>query len=99
MGAFPSDYTREEFKHFLNEKEFKDVIIQKFETLPEKITYKGKEFTMAIHVVFFSIGDGFYNFWLNYSNEDELLFNKKVYTDVEKSIDYLITGYGNLNLK
>ena len=96
MGAFPSDYTREEFKHFLNEKEVGEAIIQKFETLPETVTYNGKEFTMAIRVTFFSIGEGFYNYWLNYKSDDSILFDKKVFTNAEKAIDYLITGVGNL---
>jgi hypothetical protein len=96
MGAYPKDYTRDEFKHFLNENEFSELIIQKFETLPETVKYNGKDFTLKINVVFFSIGDGFHNFWMNYVCDNELLFEKKVFTNAEESIDYLITGVGNL---
>ena len=98
MSVFPNDYTKEEFKHFLKEKEADETIIQKFETLPETVTYNGKDYTISIRATLFKIGEGFYNYWTNYkSDDDELLFQKKAFTDIVDAIDYLITGVGNLN--
>lgn len=96
MGVYPNDYTQEEFKHFLIENEIDDLITKNFEALPETITYNGKEFTMTIRATFFSIGEGFYNYWFNYELDGEMLFEKKIFTDVEEGVEYLINGVGNL---
>ncbi|MFW6247337.1 MAG: hypothetical protein ACOC22_04170 [bacterium] len=96
MGVFPNDYTREEFKHFLTQHDVDEIVIQKFETLPEKVTYNNKEYVMSIRATHFTIGDGFYNYWSNYVGEAGILFEKRVFTDAEEAIDYLITGVGNL---
>jgi len=58
--------------------------------------YNDKEYLMSIRATHFTIGDGFYNFWSNYISNTDVLFDRKVFTDVEEAIDYLITRVGNL---
>jgi len=93
MGAYPSQYDREGFLNkFLRKNNVSGEIISKFVGLPEKIVINDNEYVLYINVVFFSIGDTFYNFELNYYSEDliEFLFNSKVFNDVELSINYLL---------
>jgi len=93
MDIYPNQYDRKKFiEKFLKKNNVSEVIINKFVDLPEKIIVNNHEYEIYINVIFFSIGDTFYNFELNYYSEEqiEFLFNSKVFQDVEVSINYLI---------
>jgi hypothetical protein len=92
MGVYPKDYNRDSFLAFLHKNNVSDKIISKFNELPEIIKYKGHEYKLNIVSTWYSIGNTHYNFELNYYSEEiiEYLFSSKVFTDVEKSINYLL---------
>lgn len=91
MGVYPKKYNKEEFLNFLNKFNVKDDVIAKFVELPRVIKSNGNEFDLDINVTWYSVGDTFYNFELNYYSEElvEYLFNSKVFNDIEISINYL----------
>lgn len=99
MGAYPKKYNKEEFLEFLEKNKVGDRIIAKFVRLPETVERGGGTFKLDILVTWFSIGDTFYNFELNYYSEElvEYLFNSKVFANVELSVNYLICELINKN--
>lgn len=93
MGVYPNQYSREEFlKKFLKKNHISKAIINKFIGLPEKIIVDGHDYDIYINVTFINVGDTCYNFELNYYSEElvEYLFNSKVLTDIEISINNLM---------
>ena len=93
MGIYPNQYSRENFiKQYLKKNNVNDIIISKFVALPEKIIIDGHDYDIYINVTFFSVGDIYYNFELNYYSEElvEFLFNSKVFNDVGVSVNYLL---------
>lgn len=92
MGVYPRIYNIETFNEFLLKNNVDAEIIDKFNSLPDKVVYKGNTFELYINLTWYSVGNTFYNFELNYYCDDkiEFLFNSKVYNDVELSIDNLI---------
>lgn len=93
MNMYPNQYNKKEFiENFLKKNNVNDIIINKFIDLPEKIIVNNHEYEIYINVIFFSIGDTFYNFELNYYSEEhiEFLFNSKVFQDIDISINYLM---------
>ena len=81
MKAYPNQYSREDFlQKFLKKNNVSDSIITKFVELPEKIIIDNHEFDLHINVTWYTIGNTFYDFELNYYCEElvEYLFNSKV---------------------
>jgi hypothetical protein len=104
MGVYPKQYNRENFLIFLRKNNVNEAIISKFVELPEAVIVNGYKFNLFINVTWYSIGDTFYNFELNYYSEEliEFLFNLKVFNDIEVSINYLLcelinNGYIKIN--
>jgi hypothetical protein len=97
MGVYPSKYNKEEFLNFLEKNNVNDNIIAKFVELPELIKRNGDKFELDINVTWYSIGDTFYNFELNYYSKEliEYFFSSKVFGDVEASINYLLCELKN----
>lgn len=91
MGVYPSKYDSEKFLKFLEKNNVNDTVISKFKSLPITITCNDKEFHLDINVIWYSIGDTFYNFELNYYSDEhiEYCFGSKVFDDIETSINYL----------
>jgi len=91
MGAYPSEYNKKDFLNFLKKNNVSDVIIAKFVELPETVERSGDTFKLSINLTWYSIGNTFYNFELNYYSNDlvEYLFSSKIFTDIEVSINYL----------
>ncbi len=92
MGVYPSKYKKKEFIKFLEKYNVSDNIITKFAELPETIKRNGNEFKLDINVIWYSVGNTFYNFEINYYSEEliEYFFSSKVFGDVEESINYLL---------
>lgn len=97
MGYYPKRYTKEEFNNFLVDNNVNDDIIHKFGEIPEKIIKNNVEYVLYINVIWYSIGNTFYNFELNYYSEDkiEFLFEMKLLCNVEISINNLISKLEN----
>ena len=100
MGVYPKKYNKEEFLNFLEKNNVNDTIISKFIQLPEKIKRNGDEFELDINVTWYSIGNTFYSFELNYYSNElvEYYFNSKVFNHVEPSINYLMCELMNKKL-
>jgi hypothetical protein len=92
MEVRPKDYSKETFLEFLHKNNVSDTVIGKFMQLPEKLTRRRKEFKLYISSTWYDCGNTYYNFELNYYSEElvEYLFTYKVFTDVEKSINFLL---------
>jgi len=92
MGVYPKDYNKESFIEFLQKNNVSDKVVDKFKELPELIVHNGHEYKLNILSTWYSVGNTFYNFELNYYSQDlvEFLFNYKIFTDVEKSVNYLL---------
>ena len=100
MGVYPSKYNKGEFIKFLEKNNVNDNIIAKFVELPETIKRDTNKFELDINVTWYSIGDTFYNFELNYYSKEliEYFFGSKVFSDVEASINYLLCELMNCKL-
>jgi len=99
MGVFPRSYNKEKFIEYLEKNKVSNDIIIKFKELPETLVHKNSTYKLNIITTWFSIGNTYYNFELNYYSEDliEFLFSYKIFTDIEKSINYLLTELINNN--
>jgi len=97
MGIIPKEYNKETFIAFLHKNNISDNIIEKFELLPEKLTRRNKEFKIFLSSTRYENGNTYYNFELNYYSEDlvEFLFSSKIFTDLEKSINFLLCNLIN----
>lgn len=98
MGAYSKRYTKGEFNTFLVGNNVDNDIIHKFGKLPETITKNDIVYSLYINVIWYSIGDTFYKFELNYYSEDEFefLFSFKVFDNIEISIDNLLIELKNI---
>jgi hypothetical protein len=92
MGVYPTGYNKLEFIEFLKKNNVEDSIIKKFMQLPETITHKKHVYRLNIVSTWYSIGDTYYNFEMNYYSDDiiEFLFTYKIFTNVEESINNLL---------
>lgn len=92
MAVTPREYSKETFLAFLHRNNVSDNIIEKFISLPEKITRRGKEFKLYIASTWYETGKTYYNFELNYYSEElvEYMFTYKIFDDVERSINFLL---------
>jgi len=99
MGIYPKNYNKEEFLKFLEKHNVSDAIISKFVELPETVEHSGCTFKLDINSIWYSVGNTFYNFELNYYSDElvEYLFSSKVFGDVELSINYLLCELINNN--
>jgi len=99
MGVYPKQYTREEFLKFLKKNNVGKKIINNFEKLPKIVKRNENEFELYINRTWYNIGNTHYSFELNYYSEEliEFLFNSKVFTDIEISINFLIFELRNNN--
>lgn len=94
MGIHPKKHTKESFLKFLEKNNVNDYVIKKFIFLPETIIRSGDRFDLDINTTWYDTGETYYNFELNYYSEHliEYLFDSKVFSDVEISIDLLISN-------
>ena len=99
MGVYPKKYNKKEFLIFLEKHSVSNTIISKFVELPETVERSGNTFKLDINSTWYSIGNTFYNFELNYYSEElvEYLFSSKVFNNVEVSINYLLCELINNN--
>jgi len=97
MGIYPKQYDREDFLNFLRKNNVTNTIISKFVDLPEAVLRKDDRFNLFVNVTFYSDGNTHYNFELNYYSEEhiEFLFNSKVFSNIELSINYLLCELTN----
>lgn len=100
MGAYPTLYNKESFKVFLIKNNVDEEIIDKFDSLPDKLIRNGNSYDIYINSIWYSVGNTFYNFELNYYCEEkmEFLFNSKVFSDIEISIDILLLELKKINM-
>jgi len=100
MQVYPKNYTKDEFVEFLQKINANDQIINKFIKLPEYVIRSGNKYELYINSTYYGIGNTYYNFELNYYSEYliEYLFNFKVFTDIENSINNLIYELSNAKL-
>jgi hypothetical protein len=100
MGVYPKKYTKEDFIKFLKKINLSDKIISKFVELPECIIRNGSEYELYIYSTYYTGGKKYHHFELNYYSENliEYLFNSKVFTDVEVSINNLMCELMNAKL-
>lgn len=89
MGIHPKKYTKEEFIVFLEKNNVNDTIIKKFVKLPKAVKRNDNTFKLDIDTTWYSGGDTYYNFDINYYSENlvEFLFSSKVFTNIEVSIN------------
>lgn len=101
MGVYPKRFTKEEFLVFLKKNHVNNSIIDKFLSLPETVKRRGSIFKLDINITWYSTGNTFYNFELNYYSEElvEYLFSSKVFNDIEVSINYLQCELNANNIK
>jgi hypothetical protein len=99
MGVYPKGYDKEGFVEFLQKNHVKETVINKFKELPETLKKNNYIYKLNIVSTWFSIGETFYNFELNYYCEDqiEFLFSCKIFTNVEESINNLLCDLINGN--
>lgn len=92
MEVIPKEYCKETFIEFLRKNNVSDNIIEKFILLPENVMRKNKEFKLYVASTWYSTDTTYYNFELNYYSEElvEYLFTYKIFTDIEKSINFLL---------
>jgi hypothetical protein len=92
MDVNLSGYDKELFIEFLQKNHVKDSIINKFRELPEIVKKNNYIYKLNIVSTFYSSGNTWYNFELNYYSEDQIeyLFGCKIFTDVEESVNELI---------
>ena len=92
MEVIPKEYSKDTFIEFLRDNKFSDNIIEKFKLLPEKLNKSHKEYKIYIASAYHKNDKSYYNFELNYYSEElvEYLFSYKIFSDVEKSINYLL---------
>ena len=92
METYPKKYTKAEFIKFLEKNNVNDNIITKFVELPEVVERSGYKYGLYINSTWYNTGNTHYNFELNYYSEEliEYLFNSKVFSDVEISINNLM---------
>lgn len=100
MKVYPKKYSKQEFVEFLEKNNVNDIIISKFALLPEVIERRGHKYEIYINSTWYNVDKTHYNFELNYYSEEliEYLFNSKVYTDVELSINNLLYELTNAKL-
>ena len=93
MEVIPKEYCKETFIDFLHDNNFSDNIIEKFKLLPEKLKRRHKEYKIYIASAYYKTDNPYYNFELNYYSEElvEYLFSYKIFSDVEKSINFLLS--------
>jgi hypothetical protein len=93
MAVTPLSYNKETFIEFLRKNNVSSNIIDKFKLLPEKLYRRNKEYQLHIESIWYSTGNTHYNFELNYYSDDlvEYLFTYKIFTEPEKSINYLLS--------
>jgi hypothetical protein len=92
MKVTPKEYSKETFIDFLHKNNVSSNVVEKFKELPEKLTRRNKEFKLYVSSTWYDYGNTYYNFELNYYSEElvEYLFTYKVFTDVERSINFLL---------
>lgn len=88
----PKDYSKEKFSTFLIENNISDYVISKFNELPETVKRGNGVFKLYIETTWYDREKTYYNFELNYYSEElvEFLFSSKIFSDVEKSINFLL---------
>jgi hypothetical protein len=91
--VYPKDYNKETFIGFLQKNNVSDKIIEKFKELPETILLRNSEYKLIVSTTWYSVGNTYYNFELNYYSEElaEYLFSLKVFTDIDKSINFILS--------
>jgi len=92
MEVTPKTYSKETFIDFLHRNNVPDNIVEKFKLLPEKLKRRNKEFKLYVSSTWYDEGNTYYHFELNYYSDElvEYLFTYKIFTDVEKSINFLL---------
>lgn len=93
MGAYPKGYSKEKFIEFLKNNNVSECIIDKFKSLPEFVVKNGKTYKLNIISTWYSLASTYYSFELNYYSEElvEFLFTYKIFNDISKSVDYLMS--------
>lgn len=91
MTAYPRTYCKNEFLNYLNKNNVSESVIDNFLKLPETLTTKNSKYELNITSTWYNVNKIYYYFEMNYYSEEliEYLFSPKVFTDVEKSINYL----------
>ena len=92
MGVILREYSKAKFNNFLSENNVMDYVICKFNELPEEIVKGNYVFNLYIESTWYDTDKKYYNFELNYYSEElvEFLFSSKIFTDVERSINFLL---------
>lgn len=91
MTSYPNVYNKKKFIDFLFESGVNVTIINKLKSLPEKIEKHNITYELYINITWHDEGKTHYDFEVNYYSEDKLefLFPYKIFTDPEKSIDFV----------
>ena len=92
MTAYPTLYNKNDFIKFLQKIKIKEELIEKFSNLPATLVKDGDKFKLNTMVTYNSGEETSYTFELNYYSKDlmEFLFNYKIFTDFNDSINHLI---------
>ncbi len=100
MNIFPQIYSKEEFLELLITNNINDIIIHKFNKLPEFIEINKSTYFIYINVTQYGVKNPTYNYEINYYSNDliEFLFNSKVFNSVELSINNLLCDLINIKL-
>lgn len=99
MGVYPNGHSKESFVEFLNKSNVSISIIEAFKSLPDKVTYRNAEYKLNIISTFFSVGNTFYNFGINYYSDEamEFIFKYEIFNDVEKAINNAVKKLKEIN--
>jgi len=91
MGAYPKAYDKKNFIEFLHEQNVPVEEIEKLESLPESIESNNSKYKLNIIATWYSVGETFWNFELNYYSGEriEFLFPYEIKRNVVESINRL----------
>jgi len=100
MNITPKTYTKEEFLDNLINIQTNCNIVNKYHKLPEQISVKNNKYIIYINVTKYGTKNPTYNYEFNYYSEElvEFLFNSKVFSSVELSINNLLCDLMNIKI-
>jgi hypothetical protein len=100
MNIFPKIYTKTNFIEQLISNGINDNIIIKLNKLPEYVKSNNSIYSIYINVIQYGIENSTFNYEFNYYSNDliEFLFNSKVFSDIELSVNNLLCDLMNAKL-
>lgn len=99
-SIYPRLFDKKEFIKYLESNKINRELIQIITQLPETITLRDYKYKIFINKIFYSKGNTYYKFELNYYSEElnEFLLPFKIFSNIEDSVNYLHISLKERNL-